>query len=328
VTSDPLGYYARLGVAPDSAPAELKAAFRRQARRLHPDVPDTGDAAAFVRLKQAYDTLADPTRRAAYHRSTTQSFTPPRPRDPSPRGRRGLLLAAISAGVVGAIVVVVAVFHTPPPPPAAPIPVSSVPVRAPAPLTLAGEPDHYVLPGSLPVVVWGLGPGGVLTQLGALADFAPVHASATNAPDGLTGVALAGGLIGYVDAGRLMEGDAAAARRARCAWFAGPPPAGAEVLVGGPHGDGRASLNNASGSPAVITLRDPAGRQAARIYLAPGKATHVAGLAPGPWTAEVTFGELWSRACASFVAGERMQRASEPLPPGGTLTIGLHAPDN
>ncbi|MGH7212758.1 MAG: hypothetical protein ACREF1_15000, partial [Acetobacteraceae bacterium] len=236
--------------------------------------------------------------------------------------------AAISAGVVGAIVVVVAVFHAPPPPPAAPIPVSSVPTQAPAPLALAGEPDRYVLPGSFPVVVWRLGPGGALARLGMLADFAPVHASGTNAPDGLTGVALAGGLIGYVDAGRLMEGDAAAARRARCAFFAGPPPAAAEVLAGGGHGNGAATLNNASGSPAVITLRDPAGRQAARIYLAPGKAAHLAGLVAGPWTAEVTFGELWSRACAAFVAGERMRRASEPLPPGGTLTIGLHAPDN
>ncbi|MEO9190039.1 MAG: hypothetical protein ABI224_08555, partial [Acetobacteraceae bacterium] len=133
---------------------------------------------------------------------------------------------------------------------------------------------------------------------------------------------------GYVDAGRLMDGGAAAARRARCAWFAGAPPANAEVLAAGAHGDDYATLANASSSPAVITLRDPGGRQAARVYLAPATTARVNGLPTGPWTAEVAFGELWSRACASFVAGERVLAAPTPVPPGGTLTIGAHAPDN
>ena len=47
----------------------ITAAFRRKARMVHPDVPGTGDAAAFIRVKQAYDLLGDAYRRAAYDRS-------------------------------------------------------------------------------------------------------------------------------------------------------------------------------------------------------------------------------------------------------------------
>lgn len=326
--SDPLGYYARLGVASDSAPSELKAAFRRQARRLHPDAPGTGDTAGFVRLKEAYDVLADPARRAAYHRIGATAIPAPRPADPLPPGRRGPWLAVIAAGAIGAIVAMIAVLHAPPHRSAAVMPVRSAPLPPPPPLVLIGAPDHYVLPGDGPAVVWRLGPGGALARLGALAAFAQVHASSGDAPDGLTGVTLEGGRVGYVDAKRLMEGDAAAARRARCAWFAGTPPANAEVLEAGAHGDGYATLANASTHPAVITLRDPDGRQTTRVYLAPATTARVNGLSTGPWTAEVAFGELWSRACASFVAGERVLAAPKPVPPGGTLTIGAHAPDN
>ena len=50
---DPEGYYARLGVEPWSGPEAITAAWRREARLVHPDVPVTGDAAAFMELKQA-----------------------------------------------------------------------------------------------------------------------------------------------------------------------------------------------------------------------------------------------------------------------------------
>ena len=65
---DPDGYYARLGVAPTATPAAILAAWRRQARRLHPDVPVTGSTQAFVALKAAYDVLSDPAQRRAYDR--------------------------------------------------------------------------------------------------------------------------------------------------------------------------------------------------------------------------------------------------------------------
>ena len=69
---DPEGYYARLGVEPRSRPEAITVAYRRKARLVHPDVPGTGDTAAFVELKQAYDVLIHTDRRAAYDRSARQ----------------------------------------------------------------------------------------------------------------------------------------------------------------------------------------------------------------------------------------------------------------
>ena len=75
---DPQGYYARLGVAASSEPEVITAAYRRIARVVHPDVPGTGDATAFLALKQAYDVLIHPDRRAAYDRMA--KFDMPRTR--------------------------------------------------------------------------------------------------------------------------------------------------------------------------------------------------------------------------------------------------------
>jgi hypothetical protein len=72
LAQDPEGYYARLGVEPQCRPEAITAAYRRKARLVHPDVPGTGDAAAFVELKQAYDVLINTGRRAAYDRSARQ----------------------------------------------------------------------------------------------------------------------------------------------------------------------------------------------------------------------------------------------------------------
>ena len=66
-------YYAILGVLPAASRGEVRAAYRRLARRHHPDVnpPDEDDVAAnkFMRqLNDAYEVLNDPRRRAAYDR--------------------------------------------------------------------------------------------------------------------------------------------------------------------------------------------------------------------------------------------------------------------
>jgi hypothetical protein len=65
---DPDGYYDRLGVVPGATQAEIVTAFRGKARLLHPDVPRTGNAGAFVAVKQAYDVLSNRDRRADYDR--------------------------------------------------------------------------------------------------------------------------------------------------------------------------------------------------------------------------------------------------------------------
>ena len=140
-------------------------------------------------------------------------------------------------------------------------------------------------------------------------------------------VALAHDTVGYVDAARLMPGNALAARQEACADSSGRAPANGEVLAGGGGGDARATLANASTSPAVVTLIDSAGRGVVRIYLAPRGAVRVTGLASGPWTAEIAFGELWSRGCSAFVAGSRVLRPAGTLPSGGVLAIGPQAPN-
>lgn len=61
-------YYEVLGVARNASEAELKQAYRRKAMRYHPD-RNAGDVAAeenFKEIKEAYETLADPRKRAAY----------------------------------------------------------------------------------------------------------------------------------------------------------------------------------------------------------------------------------------------------------------------
>lgn len=84
-TSDALGYYATLNVAPDASQDEVKRAFMDLARCYHPDkqragrgstpgvggVPSDSDlhgaaAAAFGRIQAAYEVLKDPVRREIY----------------------------------------------------------------------------------------------------------------------------------------------------------------------------------------------------------------------------------------------------------------------
>ena len=62
-------YYEVLGVARDAPDGEIKRAFRRLARELHPDVnPDPGAADGFREAAEAYEVLSDPDSRARYDR--------------------------------------------------------------------------------------------------------------------------------------------------------------------------------------------------------------------------------------------------------------------
>src|SRR6267378_4339524 len=76
-------YYGVMGVDRKASAEEIKNAYRKLARKYHPDVSKEKDAEEkFKELGEAYETLRDPEKRAAYdqlgsHRPG-QEFRPPR----------------------------------------------------------------------------------------------------------------------------------------------------------------------------------------------------------------------------------------------------------
>ena len=75
-------YYAILGLQKTASADEIKAAYRKLARKYHPDVSKEKDAEAkFKEAAEAYQTLKDPEKRAAYDQLGSyqpgQDFQPP-----------------------------------------------------------------------------------------------------------------------------------------------------------------------------------------------------------------------------------------------------------
>ncbi len=76
-------YYQTLGIARDATLAEIKKAFRKLARKYHPDVSKEKDAEIRMReINEAYTVLSDPEKRAAYDQLGSgyqpgQEFHPP-----------------------------------------------------------------------------------------------------------------------------------------------------------------------------------------------------------------------------------------------------------
>ena len=76
-------YYAVMGVERDAPQDEIKRAYRKLARKYHPDVSKEPDAEArFKEVGEAYEVLKDPEKRAAYDQlgadwKSGQDFRPP-----------------------------------------------------------------------------------------------------------------------------------------------------------------------------------------------------------------------------------------------------------
>ncbi|MBD3341172.1 MAG: DnaJ domain-containing protein, partial [Candidatus Lokiarchaeota archaeon] len=68
MNSEKKDYYKILGVDEDASEEEIKSAFKKLARRYHPDLnqDDPSAHSKFIKLREAYETLIDPDKRKIY----------------------------------------------------------------------------------------------------------------------------------------------------------------------------------------------------------------------------------------------------------------------
>ncbi len=70
-------YYSVLGVEPGAGEGEIKTAYRRLARKFHPDVSKVAGAEEkFKAVNEAYEVLRDTQKRAAYDQLRTRGYRP------------------------------------------------------------------------------------------------------------------------------------------------------------------------------------------------------------------------------------------------------------
>ncbi|MEO6364486.1 MAG: DnaJ C-terminal domain-containing protein [Luteimonas sp.] len=80
-------YYETLGVEPTAGEAEIKTAYRRLARKFHPDVSkETGAEEKFKAVNEAYEALRDPQKRKAYDQLRARGYRPGDEVHPPPGG--------------------------------------------------------------------------------------------------------------------------------------------------------------------------------------------------------------------------------------------------
>ena len=83
-------YYETLGLEPSAGEAEIKTAYRRLARKFHPDVSkEAGAEEKFKAVNEAYEALRDPQKRAAYDQLRTRGYRPGDEVQPPPGGFGG-----------------------------------------------------------------------------------------------------------------------------------------------------------------------------------------------------------------------------------------------
>jgi hypothetical protein len=72
-------FYELLQISPSAEMETIHRVYKILVGRYHPDNPHTGDAEKFLRLTQAYETLSNPGRRAAYDLQREPAHTGPLP---------------------------------------------------------------------------------------------------------------------------------------------------------------------------------------------------------------------------------------------------------
>ena len=83
-------YYDILGIEPNAGDAEIKTAYRRLARKYHPDVSkEAGAEERFKAVNEAYEALRDPQKRAAYDQLRARGYRPGDDVQPPPGGFGG-----------------------------------------------------------------------------------------------------------------------------------------------------------------------------------------------------------------------------------------------
>ncbi len=85
-------YYKTLNVANDATPDEIKSAYRKLARKYHPDLNpnDKGANKKFQELNEANEVLSDPDKRKKYYQYGPDSQNASQVKDPKkPKAKKG-----------------------------------------------------------------------------------------------------------------------------------------------------------------------------------------------------------------------------------------------